>query len=318
MIGCLGTTGLPSCLLTAAGAPQNGRMNQIVELGEFLRSCRGRMTPADAGMPVGARRRVPGLRREELAQLSGVSIDYSTRLEQGRSRTASPEVLESLATALRLDDAEYAHLFDLAHQRPVRPRDGGRVPRQAVSEAVRRLLATLDAAYCPAFILGRRTDVVAANPLAGALIADFDARPAHERNQARFLFLDPAARELYADWDAAAADTAAMLRMDAGRYPDDRELARLLAELTARSPLFRKYWAQQRVHERTDGAKGYRHPVVGDLTVHYQALAVAGETDQTLFIYTTEPGSASDTALRLLAAWSSASPSRVDAKAALD
>ncbi|WP_351231635.1 helix-turn-helix transcriptional regulator [Streptomyces sp. NPDC002133] len=279
-------------------------MNQIVELGEFLRSCRGRLTPADAGMPRTARRRVPGLRREELAQLAGVSVDYYTRLEQGRSRTASPEILESLAAALRLDDTERVHLFDLANRRPILDRRSRPSRAERVSPAVHQLLTTLDAAYCPAFVLGRRTDVVASNPLSRALIADFDAMPASERNQTRFLFLDPAARELYADWETVAADTAAMLRMDAGRHPDDPQLGELVGELALRSEHFRAYWAERRVHERTEGTKGYHHPVAGDLTVTYQALALPGDSNQTLFIYSTDPGSSSETALRFLATWS--------------
>ncbi|MFE9968986.1 helix-turn-helix transcriptional regulator [Streptomyces sp. NPDC005525] len=282
-------------------------MNQIVELGEFLRSCRGRLDPADVGMPRTARRRVRGLRREELAQLAGVSVDYYTRLEQGRSRSALPEILESLATALRLDNTERAHLFDLANRRPIQSRrstPSPPSPAEQVSPAVHQLLTTLDAAYCPAFVLGRRTDVVASNSLSRALIADFDAMPANERNQTRFLFLDSAARELYADWETVAADTAAMLRMDAGRHPEDPQLAELVGELAVRSQHFRAYWAERRVHERTEGTKSYHHPVVGDLTVTYQALALPGDSNQTLFIYSTEPGSSSETALRLLATWS--------------
>lgn len=290
-----------------AGVAENDGMNQIVELGEFLRSCRGRLDPADVGMPRTARRRVPGLRREELAQLAGVSVDYYTRLEQGRSRSASPEILESLATALRLDNTERAHLFDLANRRPIQSRrstPSPPSPAEQVSPAVHQLLTTLDAAYCPAFVLGRRTDVVASNSLSRALIADFDAMPANERNQTRFLFLDSAARELYADWETVAADTAAMLRMDAGRHPEDPQLAELVGELAVRSQHFRAYWAERRVHERTEGTKSYHHPVVGDLTVTYQALALPGDSNQTLFIYSTEPGSSSETALRLLATWS--------------
>ncbi|NEW72957.1 helix-turn-helix domain-containing protein [Streptomyces rhizosphaericus] len=279
-------------------------MDHIVELGEFLRSCRGRLDPVAAGMPRTARRRVPGLRREELAQLAGVSVDYYTRLEQGRSRTASPEILQALAIALRLNGTERAHLFDLANRRPAQPRQVGSAPPERISPAARQLLTTLDTAYCPAFVLGRHTAVVATNPLARALIADFDAMPAHERNQARFVFLDPAAHALYADWEAVAADTAAMLRMDAGRHPDDPRLGGLVVELAAHSECFREYWAEHRVHERTEGTKRYHHPVVGDLTVTYQALALPGGTDQTLFVYTAEPGSPSETALRLLAAWS--------------
>ncbi|MDX2701250.1 helix-turn-helix transcriptional regulator [Streptomyces sp. PA03-6a] len=283
-------------------------MSQIVELGDFLRSCRGRLSPADAGMPRTSRRRVPGLRREELAQLAGVSSDYYTRLEQGRSRTASPEILESLATALRLDDTEREHLFDLANRRPTQRRASRPTPAERVSPAVRQLLSTLDSAGCPAFVLGRRTDVLAANPLSRALIADFATMPAGERNQTRFVFLDPAARELYADWDTVAADTAAMLRMDAGRHPDDRQLRELVGEVAARSADFRVYWAERRVHERTEGTKEYHHPVVGDLTVTYQALSLPGDSEQTLFIYSTEPGSSSESALRFLTTWSNASP----------
>jgi hypothetical protein len=177
-------------------------------------------------------------------------------------------------------------------------------PAEQVSPAVHQLLTTLDAAYCPAFVLGRRTDVVASNPLSRALIADFDAMPANERNQSRFLFLSPAARELYADWETVAADTAAMLRMDAGRHPEDPQLGELVGELAVRSEYFRACWAERRVHERTEGTKSYHHRVVGDLTVTYQALALPGDSNQTLFIYSTEPGSSSETALRLLATWS--------------
>jgi transcriptional regulator with XRE-family HTH domain/predicted transcriptional regulator len=278
-------------------------MNQIVELGEFLRSCRSRLDPVDAGMPRTTRRRVPGLRREELAHLAGVSVDYYTRLEQGRSRTASPQILESLATALRLDDTEREHLFDLANRRPLQPRRSMTSPIEQASPAVHQLLNTLDAVYCPAFVLGRRTDVVASNPLARALIADFDAMPAKERNQARFVFLDPAARQLYVDWESVAADTAAMLRMDAGRHPEDPQLGELVGELAVRSEHFRAYWAERRVHERTEGTKSYHHPVVGDLTVTYQALALPGDGNQILFVYSSEPGSSSETALQLLATW---------------
>ncbi|GAA3485573.1 transcriptional regulator [Streptomyces yanii] len=206
--------------------------------------------------------------------------------------------------SLRLDDTERAHLFDLANRRPTQPRQSTPSLAERVSPAVHQLLTTLDAAYCPAFVLGRRTDVVASNSLSRALIADFDAMPANERNQSRFLFLDPAARELYADWQTVAADTAAMLRMDAGRHPEDPQLGELVGELAVRSEHFSAYWAERRVHERTEGTKDYHHPVVGDLTVTYQALALPGDSDQTLFIYSTEPGSPSETALRLLATWS--------------
>ncbi|MDT0386292.1 helix-turn-helix transcriptional regulator [Streptomyces dubilierae] len=277
-------------------------MHHLVTLGEFLRAARARLEPADAGFPATARRRVAGLRREELAQLAGVSVDYYTRLEQGRSRTASRAVLDSLASALRLDDAERVHLFDLA-ARPERVHRPSSPRRQRVTPVVEQVLARLDAAYCPAFVLGRRTDVLAGNRLATALITDFAALPERERNQARFVFLDPYARELYADWEGVAADTAAMLRMDAGRHGADPELSELVGDLSRQSPVFRRLWADQRVTERTEGTKTYHHPVVGELTVTYQAMSVAGEEDQTLFVYTAPDGTADDTALRLLATW---------------
>ncbi|MFE1199881.1 helix-turn-helix transcriptional regulator [Streptomyces olivaceoviridis] len=279
-------------------------MNHLVTLGEFLRAARSRTEPADVGFPTTARRRVAGLRREELAQLAGVSVDYYIRLEQGRSRTASRAVLDSLAAALRLDEAERCHLFDLAGQ-PERIHRPPAARRQRVSTVVEQLLASLDSAYCPAFVLGRRTDVLAVNGLAAALITDFAALPQDERNQARFVFLDPYARELYADWEQVAADTAAMLRMDAGRHAADPELRALVDDLSQRSSVFRRMWCDQRVVERTAGTKAYRHPVVGDLTVTYQAMALAGEEDQILFVYTTSAGTADQTALRLLAAWAS-------------
>lgn len=281
-------------------------MENLVTLGDFLRASRSRLEPADVGFPTTTRRRVAGLRREELAQLAGVSVDYYTRLEQGRSKTASRAVLDALAAALHLDEVERAHLFNLAAQPE-------RVHRQhhpqQVTSSVEQLLHRLDAAYCPAFVLGRRTDVLAANRLASALITDFPALPAHERNQARFVFCDPYARELYAMWEDVAADTAAMLRMEAGRHSADPVLSGLVGELSEHSAEFRRLWSDQRVIERTEGTKGYHHPVVGNLTVSYQAMALAGEDDQTLFVYTTPADTTDETALRLLATWSSSTAS---------
>ncbi|CAM5241637.1 XRE family transcriptional regulator OS=Streptomyces chartreusis OX=1969 GN=CP983_00960 PE=4 SV=1 [Streptomyces chartreusis] len=279
-------------------------MDQLVTLGEFLKSCRSRLVPDEVGMSRTGRRRVSGLRREELAQLAGMSVDYYTRLEQGRSRTASHAVLDALAAALRLDGAERAHLFDLAAEHRPRHQAPGRALQQ-VDPTAHRLLEMLDSAYSPAFVLGHHTDVLAGNRLAYALITDFAALPPRERNQARFVFLAPYARELYGDWETVAADTAAMLRMEAGRRPADRELGDLIGELSVRSDDFRGLWADQRVVERTRGTKAYHHPVVGDLTVSYQAMALAGQEDQTLFVYTTPSGSADETALRLLATWKS-------------
>ncbi len=274
-------------------------------MAEFLRSARARLTPREAGIDDygPGRRRVSGLRREELARLAGVSVDYYTRLEQGRSRSASAEVLDALAAALRLDDAERSHLHTLARPRPTRRR---RPRPQRVHPATWDLLDTLQQAGRPGFVLGRRLDVLAHNQLAGRLITDFRALPAAERNQARFVFLDPHARELYRDWPRVAADTAAMLRLDAGRHPDDPALGALVGDLSIRSAEFRRFWSDNKVHRRTTGTKDYHHPLVGDLTVTYQALTPGDDPDQILFVYGAEPGGPSETSLRLLAQWSGA------------
>jgi transcriptional regulator with XRE-family HTH domain len=274
-----------------------------VGLGEFLRACRGRLRPADVGLPeLTSRRRVEGLRREELAQLAGVSIDYYTRLEQGRNRTASPAVLCALAQALRLDDTGRAHLFDLAGS-PLSQARRDPPCVQRVPRCTARLMEVLDDSRCPALVVGRRTDILLVNRMLAALMVDFNALPAQERNYARFMFLNDYARKLYPDWETVAADTAAMLRLDAGRHPGDPWLDALVRELSAASEPFRHYWAAHRVFEHSNGSKRYRHPVVGDLTITYQSLMITGEDDQELVVYTTEPGSASETAIRLLADW---------------
>ncbi|MFD7506767.1 helix-turn-helix transcriptional regulator [Streptomyces sp. NPDC059850] len=277
-------------------------------LAEFLRSARARLGPQEAGLEEEGfgRRRVPGLRREELARLAGVSVDYYTRLEQGRSPSASAEVLDALATALRLDDAERAHLHTVA--RPASVQRKRRSRPQRVHPGTWDLLDTLEDACRPAFVLGRRLDVLAHNRLAGRLITDFRALPAARRNQARFVFLDPHARELYTHWAAVAADTAAMLRLDAGRHPDDPALSALVGDLSLHSQEFRRYWSDNKVHRRTTGTKEYHHPLVGDLTISYQALTPGDDPDQIVFIYRAEQGSPSETSLRLLASWNAPGP----------
>jgi transcriptional regulator with XRE-family HTH domain len=270
-------------------------MDKRRELGEFLKSRRARLQPQDVDLPSFGRRRVRGLRREELAQLAGISVDYYVRLEQGRAGQPSEGVLEALARALRLDDAERAHLDDLS--RPARRRR--REPRpERVRPEVRRLVDALDG--MPAMVVGRRMDVLAWNRLAAALLVDWGSLPPEQRNAARHVFLDEGARELYVDWEEGAQGTVAYLRLAAGRFPDDTRLAELIGELSMKSEEFRRWWARHDVVEKTHGTKRLRHPIVGPLTLAYESLSLLGD-DQILTMYTAEPGSESETALRLLA-----------------
>jgi transcriptional regulator with XRE-family HTH domain len=269
------------------------------DLGDFLRASRARVSPADVGLAVERGRRVKGLRREEVARLAGVSVDYYTRLEQGRHTSPSESVVEALARALHLDQGARAHLLDLSKLAGRHAPEPAAVQR--VRPAVHQMLDSM--ADHPAFILGRRTDVLAANTLARALITDFDKLPATQRNYTRWILLDPQARDVYQDWESVAADVVGTLRLDAGRHPDDPLLNRLVGELTIKSPEFRKWWDNHRVHQRTHGTKRMRHAAIGPITIHYESMTLPGDPDQTLFVYTTEPGSASADNLRLLASW---------------
>ena len=277
------------------------------ELSEFLLTRRARLQPQDVGIDaeVTGPRRVPGLRREELAQLAGVSVDYYMRLEQGRNVNASDQVLDALARALSLDETERAHLIDLA--RPAAPRASPTIPKQRVRPGTRLLL---DGLTSPGFVLGPRLEMLATNHMARALLCDFDARPPRDRNHARWVFLDPATRSLYADWDRVARDNVAVLRLAAGRYPDDPELAALIGELTVKSPEFARWWAVHDVLQRSHGTKRFCHPVVGELTISYEALTLPDDPEQTLFIYSTQPDSPSRQALDLLANWTLEPPTR--------
>ncbi|MEU8080958.1 helix-turn-helix transcriptional regulator [Catellatospora citrea] len=282
------------------------------ELGEFLRACRADVTPDAVGLTAGpprAGRRVRGLRREEVAELAGMSVDYYTRLEQGRHRRPSEAVIDALSRALRLDDTARAHLADLA--RPVRRRPE-RPQRQRVRPALQQLVASLT--EHPAFVVGRRTDVLAANDLARALLTDWRQLPPHQRNYARWMFFDPAARDRFEDWPTVAAEVVGTLRRDAGRHPDDQLLNELVGELTIKSADFRTWWNDHRVHERTNGTKHMAHPAVGPITIRYQAMALPGDSDQTLFIYTTDPGSSSHDNMRLLAMWAAQEQLHADAE----
>ncbi|MFD3584853.1 helix-turn-helix transcriptional regulator [Streptomyces sp. NPDC058683] len=276
-------------------------MDRSTEIREFLRTRRARITPEQAGLaPHAGARRVPGLRREEVAQLAGVSVDYYVRLERGRTQGVSETVLEAVARALQLDDAERAHLFDLARPTATRARRPRPQAPQRVLPAVYR---ALDALGVPAMVQGRRMDVLAANRLGYALITDFQARPHRERNAARFVFLDDDARSLYTDWERIAAECVATLRLYAGRHPDDPQLTELIGELSLHSDTFRRLWADHDVLAHTTGSKRLRHPLVGDLTLEYVVLAVEGDPDQTLIVYTPEPASPSAEAIGILASW---------------
>ncbi|MQM25984.1 helix-turn-helix transcriptional regulator [Glycomyces albidus] len=275
-------------------------MDQRAEISDFLRSRRARVNPRDAGIDDDGRvRRVPGLRRDEVARLANMSVEYYTRLEQGRAGNPSPEVLEALATALRLDPSERAHLVDLAGRRT--PRRRGPLAAQRVRPGLLLTLQSLESV--PAFIIGRRMDVLASNRLAKAVIADFDAMPAKRRNMARWYLLDPEARERVVDWETAARDTVAVLRFDAGRHPDDRQLADLVGELTLGCPEFSGWWNDHQVLRRTHGTKTYRHPVAGEIEFAYESFEPPDDPDQGLCVYNVQPDSPSAEALRLLDAW---------------
>jgi transcriptional regulator with XRE-family HTH domain len=271
------------------------------ELADFLRRARGQCDPSRAGLPPDARvRRVPGLRREEVALLAGVSTDYYARLEQGRRIVPSPAVVEALGRALGLDAAGRAHLEDLIglSAAPARRRTRG---VQRVRPGLHQLLDALDGE--PALVLGRRTDVLAANRMARALFTDFEQLPPAQRNYARWMFLDEEARSLFVDWSDQARAAVENLRFEVGRDPDDRATAELVTELRHRSPEFDRWWEQHRVHQRTHGSKRLRHLLVGDLTVEYETLTPPGDPDTTLFVYTTEPDSPSRRAMDILASW---------------
>ncbi|MEU1133868.1 helix-turn-helix transcriptional regulator [Streptomyces sp. NPDC005900] len=273
-------------------------MDFRTELATFLRSRRARLRPEDVGVrPFGGRRRVPGLRREELAQLAGVSVDYYVRLEQGRSQNVSDSVLDAVAGALRLDAAERAHLGHLT--RALRDAPTQNLAPQPVRAGIQVLLGALD--EVPAYVLGRRLDILASNRLARLLFGDFDVLPAERRNVAWLHFLDPDARERYPDWEQTARDTVAALRMDLGRYPCDDRLCGLLGELSVRSDDFNRLWAEHHVRENSHGPQRIRHPATGELPLLRETLRLPDELDQTLVTYVAEPGSQAHTALSALA-----------------
>jgi len=289
-------------------------MNSTDQLGRFLQTRRAQLRPADVGLRTfGERRRVPGLRRDELAQLAGVSQSYYTRLEQGLSLNASAEVLDAIARALRLDETECRHLHDLAgvvrkggRSRPRRP-----VPER-VTEATRQLIEALG--ETPAIVLGRRSDVLAWNRTGHALFAghldpDSPEQPARRPNTARLVFLDAHTRDLYEDWPRKARDAVGKLRLAVGEYPDDPALAALIGELAMHSPEFSSLWSEHRVRAWDIAKHRMRHPLVGYLDVLQQAIPVPGEQGQRIVVVTAPAGSSSQTALALLAQATAPSPS---------
>ncbi|QIQ00931.1 helix-turn-helix domain-containing protein [Streptomyces liangshanensis] len=272
------------------------------ELGDFLRARRAALDPRRLGLPDDGRlRRVPGLRREELAQLAHVSVDYVVRLEQGRTRRVSRPVLDALADALRLEPDERAYLFAVADVTQAAP--ARRPAEQRVDPQLLRLLDGMP--DIPALVLGPRQDVLAWNSAAVALLIDFGALPPRERNLFRLTFLDDGFRSLYADWPRVARECVAVLRMEAGRHPDDPGLAALVGELSVRDPDFRAWWGTHQVRGPRELTKSYRHPVVGALTLDVQQLSVDTRPDQRLVTYTAPPGSPAEEALHFLLRWSS-------------
>ncbi|TSD92869.1 helix-turn-helix domain-containing protein [Skermania sp. ID1734] len=267
------------------------------ELGEFLKARRMELSPEMVGLAHGGRRRVRGLRREEVALLASISTDYYTRLEQGR-RQASAPVLDTLARVLRLDDDERTYLFELSGKDAERPR---RRPAQKVQPHLRRLLD--DFAMTPAMVIGRRMDILAWNRLAAALITDFGQLPESQRNYVRLMFTDPAMRTLYPAWAEVAQTGVAQLRMEAARDPKDPRLTALVGELSVLDNDFRRWWGAHHVAVRGMGTKVLRHPVAGELTLDWDTYTCVTDPDQQLVAWTAESGTPSHDGLRILASW---------------
>ncbi|MDX3385873.1 helix-turn-helix transcriptional regulator [Streptomyces niveiscabiei] len=261
------------------------------DLAGFLRTRRARVDPAASGISVDRRRRVAGLRREEVAHLSGVSVDYYIRLEQGRATQPSEQVLDALARVLGLDETEHDHLHRLAHQ----PRRRAKAPAGRVRPQLLRVLDLVTDA--PAFILDHRLNALAGNRLAGLLFG----RPIPGFNTARHIFLEEKERGLYPEWEVCTLDVVGHLRLAAGKYPDDPRLASLIGELSMGSERFRRLWARADVRARTHGRKAFHHPLVGLLELHQENFALPDESGMELIVLSAAPGSAAEDGVRLLA-----------------
>ena len=268
------------------------------DLGEFLKARRAELDPFAVGLPDGGTRRVAGLRREEVAVLASISTDYYARLEQGRIQ-ASPAVLASLARVLRLDSDQRAYMYELAAKDDYRP--PRRQPRPKVQPQLQRMLD--DMTLTPAFVIGPRTEIVAWNAMAAALITNFGTIPEKQRYYIRLLITDPAMRELYTDWEQVTRLAIAQMRMHNANNPGDAKLAELVGDLSIQDAQFRQWWAAHNVAVRDTGTKHLRHPVVGDLHLDWNAVTWAADPDLQIIVWTAEPGSASHDALRMLASW---------------
>jgi transcriptional regulator with XRE-family HTH domain len=270
------------------------------DIAEFLTTRRAKVTPEQVGLPTYGKRRVPGLRREEVASLAGMSVEYYKRLERGSVSGVSELVLEGLARALQLDDAERAHLFDLVRAKnPVAPRRA-RPVKTRIRPVVQQILDRIDA---PATVHNGRLDYVGANALGRALYAPVWESHEQPVNSARFTFLDPAAADFYPEWDRVASELVAHLRSEAGRNPYDRQLSDLVGELSTRSDEFRVRWAAHNVRFHRAGTKRIHHPLVGELDLSYESMELSADDGLSVAIFTAEPGSASQQALDLLASW---------------
>ena len=280
-------------------------MDNRAEISAFLKSRRDKITPEQAGLPVYGHRRVAGLRRNEVAMLAGVSVEYYTRLERGNLSGVSDSVLDALAQALRLDDTERTHLYDLARAANATPARARRRPspaRPAVRPSVQRIVDGMPG--MPAFVKNHRFDVLVANPLGRALFSEMYADPACGANTVRFVFLSSAARRFYVDWERIAKGAVGALRIEAGKNPYDRELSNLIGELSTRSDAFRVMWGAHDVHVFHDGTKRLRHPVVGELELNFESMNLPDGSGLVVALYNAAPGSAAADALNLLASWS--------------
>jgi transcriptional regulator with XRE-family HTH domain len=277
-------------------------MNNRDEVKAFLSSRRAKITPEQAGLAAYNRnRRVPGLRRSEVADLAGVSVEYYAQLERGNLAGVSDSVLDALARALRLDEAERSHLADLARAAGPVSRARRRAPAAQVRPTVQRLLDLMT--EVPVLVNDARLDVVAANPLGEAVLAPVFDTPVRPVNHARFTFLDPRARDFWIYWERVADEAVAQLRIAAGRDPHDKRLSDLVGELSTRSEEFRVRWAAHDVRLHRTGTKHLRHPVVGDLHLAYDVLELPADPGLSLVAFSAPAGSSDDDALRLLASW---------------